>query len=599
MARGTGGHSLASLAKRDRARDARGSAWRLLGYLGPHRRQVAFAMGWLVLSSLNTAASPAITGWIVDTALAAARNAGDTTALALPIAALMVSTVVGWYAQRMQILVLGTAGQEALFELRREVFGKVQDLSVAFFENAESGDIMSRLINDIEQVNSFLAQGFRRVLGALLGFSATLAGMLLVSWRLALVTLLVVPVMYVASGLFGSLARRVFRRRQETIGDVSASLAEDLAGIRVAQAFVRTERNRGQFAERNAVNRDANIAASAVSAAFPPVLAVISAASTALVAGYGGHLAASGVVTIGVVVAFFGYSRSFFNAVSQLSSLWAETQSALAGGERVFDLLDTPPEVADMPGAVDVGRLDGDVAFEDVTFSYRTGPEVLSGVDLDVSAGTTLAIVGPTGAGKSTLVNLLARFYDPTGGRVLVDGRDVRSITLDSLRSNLGVVLQDPFLFSGTIAENIRYGRLDATDAEVEAAAEVSRASAFIERLPDGFDTAVGERGVLLSTGQRQLVAFARAVLADPAILILDEATSSVDTRTELLIQEALSVMLKGRTAFVIAHRLSTVRDADRVIVIDGGRIVEDGTYAELLSNGGLFTRLHEAQFAE
>ncbi len=597
MARGQG--SLSSLAKRDRARDARASAGRLIGYLRPHGGQVAFAFVWLVLSSLNTAASPAITGWIVDTAVASHAAGGATARLAVPIVVLFVSTLAGWYSQRMQILVLGTVGQKALFTLREQVFAKIQDLSVAFFERTESGDLMSRLINDIEQVNSFLAQGFRRVLGSALGFIATLVGMLFVSWRLALVTLLVVPLMVLASRLFGSLARRVFRRRQEAIGEVSASLAEEIGGIKVAQAFVRTERNASDFSERNAVNRDASISASAVSSAFPPVLAVISAVSTALVAGYGGWLATNGLVSIGVVVAFFGYSRSFFNAVSQLSSLWAETQSALAGGERVFDLLDTVAEVADAPDATDIGRVRGDVAFEAVSFAYGTGPTVLKDIDLHVEPGTTLAIVGPTGAGKTTVVNLIARFYDPTAGRVLVDGRDVRAATLASLRRNLGVVLQEPFLFSGTIAENIRYGRLDATDDEVRAAAEASRAATFIDRLPDGIDTPVGERGALLSTGQRQLVAFARAVLADPAILILDEATSSVDTLTEVLIQDALRTILAGRTAFVIAHRLSTVRDADRIVVIDAGRIAEEGTYAQLLAAGGLFSRLHEAQFTE
>jgi len=596
MARGQG--SLSSLAKRDRAKDTRASAARLLGYLRPHKIQVVIAFGWLIVSSLNTAASPAITGWIVDTALAGQRAGGATGRLVLPVIILFVSTIAGWYSQRMQILVLGTVGQKALFALREEVFTKLQDLSVAFFEHTESGDLMSRLINDIEQVNSFLAQGFRRVLGSALGFTATLIGMLLVSWRLALVTLLVVPFMVLASRIFGALARRVFRRRQEAIGDVSASLAEELAGVKVAQAFVRTDRNLSDFSERNAVNRDASINASAVSAAFPPVLAVISAVSTALVAGYGGWLATNELVSIGVVVAFFGYSRSFFNAVSQLSSLWAETQAALAGGERVFDLLDTVSEVCDDPDATDIGRAGGDVVFEGVSFAYGTGPMVLKDVDLRVEAGTTLAIVGPTGAGKTTLVNLIARFYDPTAGRVLVGGHDLRSVTLASLRRNLGVVLQEPFLFAGTIAENIRYGRLNATDAEVRAAADTSRATEFIDRLPDGIDTPVGERGALLSTGQRQLIAFARAVLADPAILILDEATSSVDTRTELLIQDALRTIISGRTAFVIAHRLSTVRDADRIIVVDDGSIAEEGTYAGLLAAGGLFSRLHEAQFA-
>jgi len=599
MARGDARGGLSSLAKDERAADVRSSARRLLEYLLPHRRSLLFGLLWVVVSAANTAVAPAVTGWIVDTAITLAKHGSDASRLTLPVLALLASTGVGWYSQRMQIYVVGTVGQRALFTLREDIFGALQRLSVAFFERTGTGDLMSRLINDVDQVNSFLSQGFRRVLGAGLGFVFTLVGMLLVDVRLALATLAVVPLMFGASRAFGVLAKRVFRRRQEALGDVSSALAEELGGIKVTQAFVRTDRTRSDFAERNAANRDASIAASAVSSAFPPVLAVISAASTALVAGYGGWLASGGAVTIGVVVAFLSYSRSFFNAVSQLSSLWAETQSALAGAERVFELVDTKPEIADAPDAVDVGRLTGHVRFEALSFAYGDGAPVLTGIDLDVPAGTTLAIVGPTGAGKTTLVNLIARFYDPTSGRVLVDGRDLRSVTLASLRANLGVVLQDPFLFSGTIMENIRYGRLDATDREVRKAAETACAADFIERLPEGYETPVGERGSLLSTGQRQLIAFARAILADPTILILDEATASVDTRTERLIQVALETLLAERTAFVVAHRLSTVRDADRIIVIDSGRIVEQGTYAELLTYSGMFAELHEAQFGD
>jgi ATP-binding cassette subfamily B protein/subfamily B ATP-binding cassette protein MsbA len=592
-----GGSSLTSLAKTERPEASWPTARRLLGYLGPHRRSVIWAYVWIAISAVNLAVAPAITGIIVDTALGAASTGGDAGVLGVPVFALLVSGVVGWYSQRMQILTLGTVGQKALFELREQVFSAVQRLSVAYFDRTGSGDLMSRLVNDVDTVSSFLAQGLRRVLASSLGVATTLAGMLFLDVRLALATLAAVPVMLGVTRLFGSVARRAFRRRQEAISDVSATLAEELAGIKVAQAYARTGFNRVEFESRNALNRDANIAAATVSSAFSPALAIITSTAVALVAGYGGWLAATGAVSVGVVVAFLAYARSFFSGITQLSSLYADTQSALAGGERVFSLMDTEPAVRQTPDAIDPGRLTGSIAFECVSFRYADGPLVLEEVDLEVAPGETVAIVGPTGAGKSTLVSLLARFYDPTAGSVLADGHDLRALTLAGWRRNLGAVLQDPFLFSGTIAENIAYGRLEATDKEVREAAERAQALDFIERLPHGFDTNVGERGSALSGGQRQLLAIARAVLADPSVLILDEATSAVDTRTELAIRTALSEVLRDRTALVIAHRLSTVRQADRIVVLEAGRVTGQGTYAELLAAGGLFARLHEAQF--
>lgn len=593
------GVSLKSLAKDEKPSATWPVIRRLLGFLAPYKKETFGSVAWLLVTTAATATIPALTGYAVDAAVVSSRSGGSLQPLIAPGLALVAVSLVGWMAQRQQILLLGTAGQYALYELRRQVFDTIQRLNIAFFESSDSGDLMSRLINDIEQVNSFLSQGFRRAIGSGLAIVATLVAMLLIEWRLALATLIVVPLMFLVSRLFGFIARRAFRRRQETIGDVSSTLAEELAGIKVAQAFNRTDRNRTEFATRNADNRDANINAATVSSAFSPVLSVISAIATAMVAALGGYMAATGMVTIGVVVAFFGYSRQFFSGVSQLSSLYAETQAALAGGERVFALIDSPSPITDAEDAVDLGRVAGSVVLKDVHFSYGTGDEVLHGVDLSIAPGETLAIVGSTGAGKTTLVNLVPRFYDPTDGCVLVDGHDVRAVSLGSLRRNLGIVLQEPFLFAGSIADNIRYGRLDATESDVRRAAESARAVEFIERLPEGFDTQIGERGSTLSTGQRQLIAFARAMLADPAILILDEATSSVDTRTEALIQGGLRRMLTDRTALIIAHRLSTVRDADRIVVVENGRIAEEGTYAELLERDGIFARLHEAQFGE
>lgn len=591
------GTSLKSLAKTERPKATRRVIVRLARYLRPYSRDVAAGTVWVVLSAVAAATIPALTGAIINIAVDAAQSGASGSALTLPALGLVGASVFGWLAQRAQILTLGTAGQRAIYGLRAEVFSAISRLDIGYFESVESGDVMSRLINDIQQVDSFLSQGLRRLLGAVVGIIATLTAMLWVNWQLALTTLLVVPIMYGVTRLFGTIARRAFRARQESIGDVSATLTEELAGIRVAQAFNRTDRNREQFLVRNAANRDANINAAVVSSAFSPVLSVISAIAIALVAAVGGYFASRGVVSLGVVVAFFAYARQFFNSVSQLSSLYSDTQSALAGGERVFALVDTPVTITDATDASSIESVDGTIAFHDVRFGYTSGGEILHGITLTIPAGQTVAIVGETGAGKTTLVNLVPRFFDPTSGAVLLDGSDLRALKLSSLRQFFGIVPQEPFLFTGTIADNIRYGRLNASDSEVRAAAATAGALEFIDSLPHGIDTPVNERGVSLSTGQRQLIAFARVVIGDPAILILDEATSSVDTRTEIALQKGLRSILTGRTALIIAHRLSTVRDADRIVVLDAGRVVEQGTYSDLMAKNGRFAELHHAQF--
>jgi ABC-type multidrug transport system fused ATPase/permease subunit len=590
--------SLRQLSKTERPSSTRAVVVRIMRYLLPQKAALAAGLAWLAASSAAIAATPALTGRIIDVAVSL-KGTNGLRPLLVPALLLMSSILVGWLAQRAQILTLGTAGQRALYLVRRDTFAAVAGLDIGFFESVESGDLMSRLINDIEQLNSFLSQGLRRLLSSSLSMLATLVFMLLVDWRLATTTLLVVPLLLLVTRGFGAIARRAFQRRQEAIGDVSATLAEELGNIKVAQAFNRTERNRSEFASRNAANRDANVTAAAVSSAFSPTLSVISTAATALVAGLGGWGAARGLVTIGVVVAFLNYARQFFNATTQLSSLYSETQSALAGAERVFQLLDTDTATPEAPDAAELQGVRGAIRFDDVRFAYRTGAEVLHGVNLEIAAGETVAFVGATGAGKTSLLSLVPRFHDVTSGAVMIDGMDVRATTLASLRANFGIVLQEPFLFAGSIADNIRYGYLDASDEDIRRAARLAGAEGFIDALPEGFDTPVGERGSTLSTGQRQLVAFARAVVRDPRILILDEATSSVDTRTETLIQSAMSAIFEQRTALVIAHRLSTVRDADRIVVMDAGRVVETGTYRDLLDANGPFARLHAAQFGE
>jgi ATP-binding cassette, subfamily B, multidrug efflux pump len=577
----------------EKPKDRKRVVLRMVGLLKPYMGLVMAAMGMVILAAAAQGASPYLIGVAVDEMI----TTGNTAGLAQIMLALGATYLVQLAATRYQIIYMAKAGQQLLADLRQRVFEKLESLSLQYLESQQAGDLMSRLVNDIDALNSFFSQALIQMIGSLFALLGISVAMMLLNWQLGLTVLVMVPLLLFVTNVFSRWARRAFRRTRETLGDVSAGLEEELGGVKVAQAFNRTGENIRRFAQRNAANRDANVNATAVTSAFTPAMDVLSMVDMALVAAVGGALAISGTISVGVVVAFLQYVQNFFRPIQTVAQMWTSAQSALAAAERVFDLLDRDPDVQDVAGAIEMKPIHGEVTFSDVSFSYRDGTPVLQEVSFTAKHSQTVAVVGPTGAGKTTLVSLLARFYDVTGGQVLIDGTDIRSVQQRSLRRQMGIVTQDPFLFSGTLMENLRYGRLDATDEEVFEAARISNADEFIRRLPNGYETEVGQRGSLLSQGQRQLIAIARAVLANPRILIMDEATASVDTRTEVMIQEALKKLLEGRTSFVIAHRLSTIRNADLVLVIDDGKIVERGRHAELIEKGGLYADLYNRQF--
>jgi ABC-type multidrug transport system fused ATPase/permease subunit len=555
----------------------------------------------VLVNTVLTVAAPGLIGQAVD--LLWGYVSGDVEAaralsgLNRNMLLLLGSYAGGWAAIMGSFLVMVTMGQNVLYNLRSQIFGKIQELSLGFFDQHEAGDLMSRLTNDTDVINQVLTMGLNRFFSSALTLVGILLAMLALNWRLALVSFSVLPIMVLSTVFFSGRARRAFRLTRKTIGGVSAELEENIAGVKVAQAFSREQANVEAFRQVSAANRDANVTAESITAAFAPTLDVLATVGVAIVVGFGGYLVLNNLATVGIIVAFVQYVRRFFEPVRAISMIWANLQSAIAGGERIFELLDTPPAIVDAADAVELPSIEGRIAFEDVCFEYHPGERVLQDVDLVAEPGQTVALVGPTGTGKTTVINLIGRFYDVCGGRVTVDGHDVREVSHASLRSQMGIVLQDTFLFSGTVMENIRYGRLDASDEEVVEAAKLANAHDFITRLPQRYQTELTEQASNLSQGQRQLISIARAVLARPRILIMDEATSSVDTRTELLIQNALQELLQGRTSFVIAHRLSTIRDADQVIFIQDGRIAERGTHEELLAKQGLYHDLYVSQF--
>ncbi|MBX7234316.1 MAG: ABC transporter ATP-binding protein/permease [Caldilineales bacterium] len=503
----------------------------------------------------------------------------------------------------LQFFLMSWAGQHVLRALREEVFDHVHRLSLGYYGKNEAGDVMSRITNDTDTLQQAMSFALIQVLSGVLLLVWIVYKMLTLNWAYALLSMIVLPIMAVATVWFSSQARKAFRRARVEIGNVNANLQESISGVREVQAFSREEANIESFRESNAANRDANIRAVSYTSALAPVLEALGYVAIAVVVGVGGALLLRGqsiggqVVSLGLIITFLGYAQRFNQPIQQVSVLWANIQSAIAGGERIFGLLDEVPDIQEKPTARPMPAIQGRVVFADVKSEYNPGEPVLRGVNLTAEPGQIVAIVGPTGAGKTTIINLIPRFYDVSGGSVSIDGIDVRDVTLGSLRQQIGMVLQDSFLFGDTVMNNIRFGRPDASDEEVIVAAKLARADAFIASLPDGYATILGERGSGLSNGQRQLLAIARAALANPRILILDEATSSVDTRTERQIQAALETIMAGRTTFVIAHRLSTIRHADQVLVLDQGQIIERGRHDELLAQKGFYYNLYRSQF--
>jgi ATP-binding cassette subfamily B multidrug efflux pump len=599
LATGTGGpNSLLTKAGTQGDENAQLFNWpvvrRMLTYMAPYRWHVGFATLLMLTASGLTLLAPYLIKLGIDEAI----TQGNLNQL-IQIGVLLAVTYIGLYAATAgERYLLGWVAQRALTDVRADLFRHLQRLSMNYHETHIVGVTVSRVINDVATISDLLSQGLVTILSDALVLVGIVIVMLSLDAKLALLTFIVLPIMAVATHIFSRNAQRAFRTTRTTVAAVVGDLAEEIAGMRVIQAFAREALSRARFEKVNDANRNAHIDAMSLSFIFMPTVELLSVLATVIVLWFGGLAVLNGELTLGVLVAFLAYVARFFQPIQELSQLQSTLQSAMAGGEQVVRLLDEAPKVADKPGATDMPAIEGRVAFENVSFAYGPNlPIVLKNINLNVQAGQTVALVGPTGAGKTSIASLILRFYDVVEGAVKIDGIDIKDVTQRSLRRQAGLVSQDSFLFAGTVEENIRFAIPDAPHSAVEDAARAANAHGFIARLPDGYDTRILEGGANISLGQRQLICIARAVLANPRILIMDEATAHVDTVTESLIQDALERLLVGRTTLVIAHRLSTIQNADIICVVNGGEIVEKGRHEELLALGGLYRALYERQF--
>ncbi len=569
----------------------------LLQFLKPYYGQMLIALVFMIIVTAASVSGPYFVKLAIDDGI----SKNDLGALRNIVLIYAVVSVVQLVTNILRVRMMSRVGQHVLFDVRTAMFDHLQRLSLSFYNRYSVGRVITRVINDVGTLREFVTWATLAIVRDLLGIIGILFAMLTLNVRLSLLTFTVLPIMVLATILFRRAARRNYRKVRAAVSWTNSVLAENVNGVRVVQAFSRQSHNYANF--KDFVNRyflERSLDAAKVASIFTPIVDVLGAIATALVVYLGGTAVLGESMTAGVLIAFVLYIDRLFDPIRDLSRRFDTLQSTMAGGERILELLNTPVEVQDGEDAREMGAIQGDVRFENVSFHYSDDPTlVLDGIDLDIQAGETVALVGETGAGKTTIVKLLTRFHDPTAGCVRIDGTDLRMVTQQSLRRQMGMVLQDPFLFNGSVKENILFGRLEASDEEVIAAAQAVGAHDFIVRLKNGYDTSVEEGGATLSVGQRQLISFARALLANPRILILDEATSSVDTQTEQIIQKALATLLQGRTSFVIAHRLSTITSADKIVVIHDGKIVEQGNHSELLANQGMYFDLYRTGFQE
>jgi ABC-type multidrug transport system fused ATPase/permease subunit len=562
-------------------------------YVRPYRAQLAWATLLMMCIAVGDLSGPYLIKLAIDLAIAD----GDRSLLVVAAGGYVVASLLVWVATYGQTHIMSWVGQTVLFSMRRDLFLHLQRLSFNFYDRMEAGRIMSRMTGDVNALNDLLTSGIVAIASDIFVLLGIFVLMFALNWRLALATMVVAPTIALVTHLYRRRSRTLYREVRWQNSIVTTYLAENISGVRAVQAFAREDLNQRRFDDVNSENLRRIIVATVFSASFGPIITFISTAATVMVLWFGGRLVLDDEMTLGSLWAFIAYVGRFFEPINELSARYNSMQAAMAGGERVYALLDTPVSISDRPGARPLGDIHGSVRFSDVTFEYVPDRPVLRNVTIDAQPGEVIALVGHTGAGKSSIINILLRFYDIRGGAITIDGNDIREVTTESLRRQVGLVLQDPFLFSGTIRDNIRYGKLAATDEEVIAAAQAVNLHEYIVGLPLGYDTEVNERGASLSQGQKQLISFARALIADPRILILDEATASVDTATEKLIQHGLETLMSGRTSFVIAHRLSTIKAASQIIVLRQGRIIERGTHEELLAREGYYFGLYRMQF--